>query len=112
MSARDDAARQVFAALADPTRGAVLRVVGQRGPITATAIAADLPVTRQAVVKHLAALEAAGLVEATRHGREVRFAIRPAALDTAQRWMAGVGRAWERRLAALEERSRRARLEA
>ena len=63
----------VFEALADPTRRAVLRDVAEQGPRTATELAADLPVTRQAVAKHLAVLREAGLVAPARTGRETRF---------------------------------------
>jgi DNA-binding transcriptional ArsR family regulator len=91
----------VFAALADPTRRAVLERVA-RGGATATQIAADLPVTRQAVAKHLGVLEEAGLVRAQRRGRENRFSPTPAPLSDAITWMAAVGGAWDDRLAALE----------
>jgi DNA-binding transcriptional ArsR family regulator len=91
----------VFAALADPTRRAVLEYVA-RGDATATEIAAALPVTRQAVSKHLGVLEGAGLVRARRAGRENRFSPTPAPLGDAISWMASVGGAWDDRLAALE----------
>lgn len=88
----------VFAALADPTRREILRAVAAGRDVTATQLAADLPVSRQAVVKHLQALAAAGLVTAERHGREQRFRVTPAPLDDALRWMVGVGAAWDDRL--------------
>ena len=70
----------VFAALADPTRRAVLRDVAEQGPLTATELADRLPVTRQAIAKHLAVLQEAGLVEPTRGGTgEPLHAPRPAA---------------------------------
>src|SRR5579863_2113726 len=62
----------VFAALADPTRRRVLRLVAERGPLSATVLERELPVTRQAIVKHLAVLNRAGLVSARRAGQEVR----------------------------------------
>jgi DNA-binding transcriptional ArsR family regulator len=101
----------VFAALADPTRRAVLAMVGQRGPLTATELAARLPVSRQAVTKHLDALHGAGLVERDKHGRDVRYELRSQPLDDAAAWMADVGTAWDRRLTALSQRAsaRRAR---
>ena len=60
---------EVFAALADPTRLEVLTRLARLGPATATDLATDLPISRQAVSKHLAALDAAALVERHRNGR-------------------------------------------
>jgi DNA-binding transcriptional ArsR family regulator len=91
----------VFAALADPTRRAILERVASSGDATPTALAAELPVTRQAVAKHLAALEGAGLVAGRRVGREHRYAPSPAPLAEAARWMARVGGEWDERLARL-----------
>ena len=91
----------VFAALADPTRRTVMERLA-RDPATATEIAAELPVSRQAVAKHLAVLEDAGLVRAQRAGRERRFSPTPAPLGEAISWMAAVGGQWDERLAALE----------
>ena len=91
----------LFAALADPTRRWILRAVAERGPVTATALAGGLPVTRQAVAKHLGLLREAGLVAAERAGRETRFtagdrpARRPGGLGGA------AGRRWDDRLARL-----------
>ena len=92
----------VFDALSDPTRRGLLSALGERGPATATDLAADLPVTRQAVSKHLAALAEAGLVSSKRWGREVRYRLTPEPLSGAMAWMAGVGEQWDARLAALE----------
>jgi DNA-binding transcriptional ArsR family regulator len=69
---------------------------------TPTELAADLPVTRQAVAKHLAALRSAGLVEASRAGRETRYALTPAPLASAVEWIEEVGAAWDERLGALK----------
>jgi DNA-binding transcriptional ArsR family regulator len=88
----------VFAALADPTRLQVLREVAERGPSTATELAAVLPITRQAVAKHLAVLQDAGLVTPSRTGRENRFHASTAPLAAAQRWLAETGAAWDGRL--------------
>jgi DNA-binding transcriptional ArsR family regulator len=98
-----DRADAVFAALADATRRDVIRALSQRGPSTATDLAAGLPVTRQAVAKHLAALAAAGLVTASRRGREVLYEISPRPLTDAVSWMADVGARWDERLAALRD---------
>jgi len=93
----------VFAALADPTRRAVLRAVARGEAGTATELAARLPVSRQAVAKHLAQLERAQLVDARRCGRETRFEATPGPLGDAIAWMTDVGAQWDERLAALGE---------
>ena len=90
----------MFAALADPTRWRVLNLLAERGEGTATSLAGELPVSRVAVVKHLAVLDRAGLVEGRRAGREVRYTVRTEPLDETARWMAGSRRsgtpAWRR----------------
>jgi DNA-binding transcriptional ArsR family regulator len=96
------AADSVLVALADPTRRQLLDLLAARGEATATTLAARLPVSRQAVVKHLAVLDAAGLVSGSRVGREVRYAVRPAALDATARWMAALAASWDRRLASIK----------
>ncbi len=101
----------VFAALGDPTRRAVLALVGRRGPLTATELAERLPVSRQAVMKHLDLLRTAGLVDSEKEGRAVRYVLRSQPLDDAAAWMAGVGSAWDRRLAALSDRASNRRSE-
>jgi len=93
----------VFAALADPTRRAVIGRLAQE-PLSASALAGELPVSRQAVAKHLAALDRAGLVSARREGRETRYTLTPAPLAEAMRWMDDVGAEWDARLAKLAER--------
>lgn len=100
-------AEAVFDALGDPTRRALFAAVGQRGPVTATELAVDRPVSRQAIVKHLQLLAAAGLVTAEKVGREQRYVVSSGPLDDAARWMASVGDAWDRRLAKLAERHTR-----
>ena len=91
----------VFGALADPTRRRLLSAISER-PATATELAGGLPISRQAVVKHLGALAEAGLLERERAGREVRYRMTPAPLSDAVSWMAHVGGQWDERLAALE----------
>ena len=81
----------MFEALADPTRREVVRRLAEGGPATATELAGDLPVTRQAVAKHLATLAEAGLVTSDRQGRETRFSFTPQPLAEAVTWMADVG---------------------
>jgi DNA-binding transcriptional ArsR family regulator len=95
-------ADEVFAALADPTRWRVLTLLAERGEGTATTLAGELPVSRPAVIKHLAVLDRAGLVEARRKGREVRYTVRPERLDATARRLAGLAAEWDRRLAAIK----------
>ena len=92
----------VLAALAEPTRRQLLDLLSARGQATATTLATGVPISRQAVVKHLGVLEDAGLVEATKIGREVRYRVRSAALDTTARWMAALAADWDRRLATIK----------
>ncbi len=98
----DEAVDSVLTALADPTRRLLLDLLAARGEATATTLAGQLPVSRQAVVKHLAVLDAAGLVTGGRVGREVRYAVRPAALDATAQWMTALAAGWERRLADIK----------
>jgi DNA-binding transcriptional ArsR family regulator len=63
-----------------------------------------MPISRQAVVKHLAALAEAGLVDRERAGREVRYHVTPEPLSDAVSWMADVGGQWDQRLATLRRR--------
>jgi DNA-binding transcriptional ArsR family regulator len=93
----------VFDALADPNRRYVLEALAQRDTATATELAAEMPVTRQAVAKHLAALNEAGLVESRREGRETRYELTPGPLGAAMDWMAGVGAQWDSRLGRLNK---------
>lgn len=90
----------VFYALADPTRRRLLAAVAA-SPATATQLAGELPISRQAVVKHLGALTDAGLLTRERSGREVRYRLTPRPLSDAVGWMAEVGADWDDRLAAL-----------
>jgi DNA-binding transcriptional ArsR family regulator len=92
----------VLVALADPTRRQLLGLLSAHGQATASTLAESLPVSRQAVVKHLALLDRAGLVASTKVGREVRYTVRPHALDTTARWMAGLATEWDRRLATIK----------
>ena len=79
----------VFTALADPTRRTILDLLASHGHGTATTLAAALPVSRPAVIKHLAVLDRAGLVAARRHGREVRYVVQPAPLRRRRRGWRG-----------------------
>ena len=103
-SERDAAAGAVFAALADPTRRSVVRALAERPTVTASALAAELPVSRQAVAKHLTILAEAGLVTAAREGHELRYRFEPERLTDAIGWMVNAGARWDERLARLERR--------
>ena len=92
---------RVFDALADPTRRFVLEVLAGRESASQSELAAQVPVTRQAVAKHLSTLHAAGLVRSERRGRETRYALDTAPLDEAAAWLERVGAEWDTRLAAL-----------
>ena len=95
---------EVFDALADATRRQVLRHLAERGQQTPTELADHLPVSRQAVSKHLDVLGRAGLVTSARTGRETRFTFQPDPLSDAAEWMADVGGTWDKRLANLRRR--------
>lgn len=91
----------MFAALADPTRRAVLTAVVARGTATATELGSDVAVSRQAITKHLQLLADAGLVAAEKTGREQRYSLTEAPFNSAIAWMAEVGASWDARLARL-----------
>jgi DNA-binding transcriptional ArsR family regulator len=94
----------LFLALADATRRQVLRAVAEQGPVTATMLADHLPVSRQAVAKHLAQLRGAGLVTAERTGRETRFMAASQPLADLAGWAEHTGRRWDARLDRLRRR--------
>jgi DNA-binding transcriptional ArsR family regulator len=97
-------AERVFVALADPTRRTVLAALAADGPATATDLAARLPITRQAIAKHLALLEEAGLVTAEPgERRRVRYRLRSAPMRVAQQFLAALARDWDGPLAALRD---------
>jgi DNA-binding transcriptional ArsR family regulator len=91
----------VFGALADPTRRQVVETLARGGTVTASGLAEQLPITRQAVAKHLAALRGARMVTSTRVGRETRYELRPQPLDEAAGWIQAVSTEWDGRLDAL-----------
>lgn len=108
MSASHSRTDAVFGALSDPTRRRLLSAVAEHPQSTATELAAELPISRQAVVKHLSALAQAGLLNRQRAGREVRYRVTPEPLTDAVSWMAEVGGQWDERLAGLARRFPRA----
>jgi DNA-binding transcriptional ArsR family regulator len=97
-----DVVDDVLAALADPMRRRLLDRLADHGETTATVLATELPVTRQAVVQHLAVLGQVQLVRSQRSGRERRYTVHPEPLTTAARWMTEVAAQWDSRLAAIK----------
>ncbi|AXB47654.1 metalloregulator ArsR/SmtB family transcription factor [Amycolatopsis albispora] len=98
-------AERVFTALADPSRRAVLAALAAGGPATATELADRLPITRQAIAKHLNLLAEAGLVTAEPgERRRVRYRLRSAPMRVAQQFLAALARDWDSRLDALKSR--------
>ncbi|MGZ4383758.1 MAG: ArsR/SmtB family transcription factor [Gaiellaceae bacterium] len=91
----------LFSALADERRRSLVELLARRTNATATELARELPVTRQAVSKHLASLGEAGLVTVTRSGREARYELSPEPLADAVAWIEQVGGQWDERLSAL-----------
>jgi DNA-binding transcriptional ArsR family regulator len=91
----------VFEALADPTRRRVVETLARGETVTASGLAQQLPITRQAVAKHLSALRGAELVTSTRVGRETHYKLRPQPLDDAATWIQTVSAEWDDRLGAL-----------
>jgi DNA-binding transcriptional ArsR family regulator len=97
-------AQEVFTALADPTRRGILAALAAGGPATATDLAARLPITRQAIAKHLALLADAGLVAAEPgERRRVRYRLRSDPMQVAQQFLAALARDWDHQLDALQD---------
>jgi DNA-binding transcriptional ArsR family regulator len=102
-------AEQVFTALADPSRRSILATLAAQGPATATDLADRLPITRQAIAKHLALLADAGLVTAEPgERRRVRYRLRSAPVQLAQQFLAALAHDWDDRLEALKDHLDRA----
>ncbi|HET6507651.1 MAG TPA: metalloregulator ArsR/SmtB family transcription factor [Baekduia sp.] len=91
----------VFAALADPTRRQVIELLSRHPGMTASSLAGELPVSRQAIAKHLAQLRDAGLASAEVSGRETRYRLTPEPMAGAMAWMAEAGAQWDARLERL-----------
>jgi DNA-binding transcriptional ArsR family regulator len=97
-------AEQVFIALADPTRRSILAALASHGPATATDLAERLPISRQAIAKHLALLAEVGLVTAEPgERRRVRYRLRSAPMQVAQQFLAALARDWDGRLDQLQD---------
>ncbi|MEV5877361.1 metalloregulator ArsR/SmtB family transcription factor [Streptomyces sp. NPDC052101] len=99
----EQAPDDVLVALADPIRREVLAVLAREGGATSTSLAVSLPITRQAVAKHLAVLDRAGLVRAHRAGREVRYEADLQPLKRTTRWLDALATQWEHRLNAIKD---------
>ena len=96
-------AEQVFVALADPTRRSILTALATDGPSTVTDLAVRLPITRQAIAKHLALMADAGLVTPEPgERRRVRYRLRSAPVQIAQQFLAALAHDWDGRLDALQ----------
>jgi DNA-binding transcriptional ArsR family regulator len=98
----------IFDALADPTRRAVIRALADDGPSTLADLTRQLPVTRQAVAKHLVVLQDAGLVATEGPVRGRRYTFTPQPLSEAMTWIVDVGAGWDERLARLKRQVERA----
>jgi DNA-binding transcriptional ArsR family regulator len=97
-------AEEVFTALADPTRRGILAALAAGGSATATDLAVRLPISRQAIAKHLALLAEAGLVAAEPgERRRVRYRLRSAPMQVAQQFLAALARDWDRQLDVLQD---------
>jgi DNA-binding transcriptional ArsR family regulator len=94
----------VFTALSDPTRRRVVELLSTHSSVTASGLAQELPITRQAISKHLSTLEQAGLVRVSHEGREARYRLTPEPFTGAMQWMASAGARWDQRLARLSQR--------
>lgn len=91
----------LFAALGDATRLALVKTLGDGLARTATTLAEDAPVSRQAIVKHLAVLEDAGLVIHAKRGREVLYALETGRVDDARAFLEQISQRWDRAIERL-----------
>lgn len=91
----------VFTALADPTRRSILETLRARGPLSVRSLSEPFSISRQAVTKHLDALEAAGLVASRTEGRERMHRLRPEPLRSVDEWLEPYAAFWDDRLERL-----------
>ncbi len=103
MTKPSDHPGRVFAALGDPTRVQIIDWLDEGGSGTATEFAARLPISRQAVSRHLKELEEAGLIAGSKQGREMRYQLRPQQLRASAEWLEARARRWERTLQRLAD---------
>jgi DNA-binding transcriptional ArsR family regulator len=99
----DPVRQEVFDALADPTRRAIVEQLSDAPYLTISELAARFPISRQAVTKHLTLLETAGLIAIETRGRERHVSLRPRALGAASSWLDQIEQQWDARLAALHK---------
>src|SRR5262245_55493205 len=92
----------VFVAVADPTRRLLIERLRPGGEASIEALAEGLPMTRQAVTKHLDVLRKAGLIRVRRRGRERLHELEPMPLEAIDDWLRPYAEAWDQRLAALK----------
>ncbi len=97
----------VLTALADPTRRQVLEALAARPAASASALAREVPISRQMVLKHLGVLQDSGLVSSARTGREVLFRVESAPLAETADWLSSLAALWDSRLADLKARAER-----
>ena len=95
---RAQADDELWSAIADPSRREVLDLLVSNGEVTASWLAGRVPFSRQAVAKHLAVLERAGLISRRKQGREVLYQVEAGRIDQATRAMAELAAQWDRRL--------------
>ena len=94
---------KIFAAIADPSRRALLLNLAEQGPRTASQLAEDYPITRQGILKHLNVLEDAGLVAVRQKGREKRYFLTLQPLTDLEQWIAELNAKWDQRLLRLKD---------
>ncbi|TCZ72172.1 ArsR/SmtB family transcription factor [Flaviaesturariibacter aridisoli] len=97
-----EARRDVFQAIADPTRRAILALLAA-GALTPAAMAAHFDSSRQAISKHLAILSECGLLHTKPSGREVYYHFNPKKLKEVERWLQPFRALWEGRFSQLDE---------
>jgi DNA-binding transcriptional ArsR family regulator len=106
---RDRRIDAIFEALSDRSRREVMLRISKDGDASATELAEQMPISRQAIVKHLASLADAGLVSGERDGKQVRYRLTPGPLNEAMSWITEVGAEWDDRLHSLERMLRNRR---
>jgi DNA-binding transcriptional ArsR family regulator len=103
---------ELWSAIGDPSRRRVLDLLVSHGAVSASWLAGHVPFSRQAVSKHLAVLEQAGLVSRRKQGREVLYQVEADRLDQAARAMGDLAAQWDRRLATIKRLAEAAHAEA
>ncbi len=103
---------ELWSAIGDPSRRRVLDLVVSNGEVSASWLAGQVPVSRQAVSKHLVVLEQAGLISRRKQGREVLYRVEADRLDQATRAIADLAAEWDRRLGAIKRLAEAAHAEA